>query len=79
MYSTIPTILSLWEIQLKLLKFAGDIAFRVLDSINSVSQRAFEDHPAKLENDTQIYVCDINLNMLNVGKKRALEKGIMWA
>lgn len=29
-----------------------------------------------LQEDTQIYVCDINPNMLNVGKKRALERGM---
>jgi 2-methoxy-6-polyprenyl-1,4-benzoquinol methylase len=28
------------------------------------------------EEDTQIYVCDINPNMLNVGKKRAAERGL---
>lgn len=27
------------------------------------------------EEDTHIYVCDINPNMLNVGKKRAAERG----
>ena len=28
-----------------------------------------------LHEETQIFVCDINPNMLNVGKKRALERG----
>lgn len=28
-----------------------------------------------LQEETQIYVCDINPNMLNVGKKRAMERG----
>lgn len=32
----------------------------------------FED---TLEEETQIYVCDINPSMLNVGKQRALERG----
>lgn len=27
--------------------------------------------------ETQIYVCDINPNMLNVGKKRAVERGMI--
>ncbi|KAK7294061.1 hypothetical protein RJT34_16944 [Clitoria ternatea] len=54
----------------------GDVAFRILESINRVKYRgpraAFED---TLEAETRIYVCDINPNMLNVGKQRALEKG----
>ncbi|KAJ0683120.1 putative 2-methoxy-6-polyprenyl-1,4-benzoquinol methylase [Helianthus annuus] len=29
-----------------------------------------------LREETQIYVCDINPNMLNVGKKRAQERGL---
>lgn len=29
-----------------------------------------------IEEETQIYVCDINPNMLNVGKKRASERGL---
>nr|XP_028955305.1 2-methoxy-6-polyprenyl-1,4-benzoquinol methylase, mitochondrial-like isoform X2 [Malus domestica] len=55
----------------------GDVAFRILDSVNSIRRRAMQD---VLEDDireeTKIYVCDINPNMLNVGKKRALERGI---
>ncbi|XP_058093338.1 2-methoxy-6-polyprenyl-1,4-benzoquinol methylase, mitochondrial isoform X2 [Magnolia sinica] len=55
----------------------GDIAFRVLETINSVNRRAMQDFVADhFENDTQIYVCDINPNMLNVGKKRAVERGL---
>ncbi|KAL9229277.1 hypothetical protein vseg_004762 [Gypsophila vaccaria] len=55
----------------------GDIAFRVLDSINKVSRRALRDESEDLLHDeTKIYVCDINPNMLNVGKKRAMERGI---
>ncbi|RDY04848.1 2-methoxy-6-polyprenyl-1,4-benzoquinol methylase, mitochondrial [Mucuna pruriens] len=54
----------------------GDIAFRILENINRVKQRelrgAFED---TLEAETRIYVCDINPNMLSVGKQRASEKG----
>ncbi|TKY64588.1 2-methoxy-6-polyprenyl-1,4-benzoquinol methylase [Spatholobus suberectus] len=54
----------------------GDVAFRILENINRVKQRAlrgaFKD---TLEAETEIYVCDINPNMLNVGKQRALEKG----
>ena len=56
--------------------FTGDVAFRVLDSINSNSRRAIEDGLADFQEETQIYVCDINPNMLNVGKKRAIERGI---
>lgn len=55
---------------------AGDVAFRVYDSINSVSQRALQHGSADgLENETKIYVCDINRNMLNIGKRRAIERG----
>lgn len=32
-------------------------------------------HHDDLQEQTQIYICDINPNMLNVGKKRAMEKG----
>lgn len=55
---------------------AGDVAFRILDSINSIKRRALlnvlEDD---LQEETKVYVCDINPNMLNVGKKRALQRG----
>jgi len=47
-----------------------------LESINKVKLRGlqgvFQD---TLEAETQIYVCDINPKMLNVGRQRALEKG----
>ncbi|XP_050385585.1 2-methoxy-6-polyprenyl-1,4-benzoquinol methylase, mitochondrial-like [Argentina anserina] len=62
-----------------------DVAFRILDSINSIKRRALlnvlEDD---LQEETKVYVCDINPNMLNVGKKRALqiglgeEKSLLW-
>lgn len=55
---------------------AGDVAFRIFDSINSVSRRALQHGSADgLENETKIYVCDINRNMLNIGKRRAIERG----
>lgn len=55
----------------------GDVAFRILESINSVKRRALQDSPEdNLLEETQIYVCDINPNMLNVGKKRAQERGL---
>lgn len=55
---------------------AGDVAFRVYDTINSVSRRALQHGSADgLENETKIYVCDINRNMLNIGKRRAIERG----
>ncbi|KAJ8461033.1 hypothetical protein OPV22_033959 [Ensete ventricosum] len=53
----------------------GDIAFRVLEHIRSVSRRAMQDGLAETEEQTQIYICDINPNMLNIGKKRAIERG----
>ncbi|KAL2903251.1 2-methoxy-6-polyprenyl-1 4-benzoquinol methylase mitochondrial [Bienertia sinuspersici] len=52
----------------------GDVAFRVLDTIkHRVLRDSYEDY---LQEETKIYVCDINPNMLNVGKKRALERGL---
>ncbi|KAL3625172.1 2-hexaprenyl-6-methoxy-1,4-benzoquinone methyltransferase [Castilleja foliolosa] len=54
----------------------GDVAFRILDSINNVGRRAMRDiHDDNVLDETQIFVCDINPNMLNVGKKRAQERG----
>ncbi|GFZ15548.1 S-adenosyl-L-methionine-dependent methyltransferases superfamily protein [Actinidia rufa] len=48
-----------------------------LETINSVDHRALQDVlEDNLHEDTQIYVCDINPNMLNVGKKRAQERGL---
>lgn len=54
---------------------AGDVAFRVLESIKNVGRRAMHDGLTEIEEDTQIYICDINPHMLNVGKKRAVELG----
>ncbi|KAJ7957245.1 2-methoxy-6-polyprenyl-1,4-benzoquinol methylase, mitochondrial [Quillaja saponaria] len=55
----------------------GDVAFRILETINSVKRRALQDFlEDNLLEETQIYICDINPNMLNVGKKRALERGL---
>lgn len=55
---------------------SGDVAFRILDSVNSIRRRAMQDVlEDDLQEETKIYVCDINPNMLNVGKKRALERG----
>ncbi|KNA10200.1 hypothetical protein SOVF_146390 [Spinacia oleracea] len=52
----------------------GDVAFRVLDSIK---RRALRDAPEHyLQEETTIYVCDINPKMLDVGKKRASERGL---
>jgi 2-methoxy-6-polyprenyl-1,4-benzoquinol methylase len=55
---------------------SGDVAFRALERINSVSHRAMQGTLTDIEEETQIYVCDINPNMLNVGKKRASERGL---
>lgn len=55
---------------------SGDIAFRILETIKSTKRLAMQDVlEDELQEQTQIYVCDINPNMLTVGKKRALEKG----
>lgn len=56
--------------------FAGDVAFRILETLNSVKSRATQDVlDDNLHEETQIFVCDINPKMLNVGQKRALERG----
>jgi ubiquinone/menaquinone biosynthesis C-methylase UbiE len=63
-------------LKLKFLDFTGDVAFRILDNINRVKQRGLPDgFNDALESETRIYVCDINPNMLNVGKQRAAAKG----
>ena len=55
---------------------AGDVAFRVLDSIKRKAMQDVSGDP--LLEETKIYVCDINPNMLDVGKKRALERGEVY-
>ncbi|GAB2267406.1 2-hexaprenyl-6-methoxy-1,4-benzoquinone methyltransferase [Dionaea muscipula] len=56
----------------------GDVAFRILEAVNKIKHRALvdasEDHFLA---ETQIHVCDINPNMLEVGRKRALERGLV--
>ncbi|KAI4342330.1 hypothetical protein MLD38_026968 [Melastoma candidum] len=54
----------------------GDIAFRILEDINNLRRRALQDaNDDNLPDETRIYVCDINPNMLTVGKKRAIARG----
>ncbi|KAG2310777.1 hypothetical protein Bca52824_022334 [Brassica carinata] len=52
------------------------IAFRIFDAVNSVKRRALRKVDEASLEETQIYVCDINPNMLNVGKQRAAERGL---
>lgn len=56
---------------------AGDVAFRVVDAIQKAEQRVRGDKlsDADEEDRTKVYVCDINPNMLEVGKTRAKERG----
>ncbi|KAG6391887.1 hypothetical protein SASPL_149651 [Salvia splendens] len=55
----------------------GDVGFRIFDSIHSVAHRAVRDgHDDNLLGETQIFVCDINPNMLRVGRKRAEDRGL---
>ncbi|XP_038698671.1 2-methoxy-6-polyprenyl-1,4-benzoquinol methylase, mitochondrial-like isoform X1 [Tripterygium wilfordii] len=54
----------------------GDVAFRILETINSIRRRARQS-TFDLQDETRIYVCDINPNMLNVGKNRAVERGLV--
>ncbi|KAJ4709281.1 2-methoxy-6-polyprenyl-1,4-benzoquinol methylase, mitochondrial [Melia azedarach] len=60
----------------------GDVAFRILETVNSIKRRALQDVLLdELQEETRIYICDINPNMLNVGKERALERGdksLVW-
>lgn len=73
---SLPLWVFYWGLQFKGLNFAGDVAFRILDTVNSIKRRALQDVlEDDLQEETRIYVCDINPNMLNVGKKRALERG----
>lgn len=50
----------------------GDVAFRILEAVNQIRHRTLVDMS---QEETQIYVCDINPKMLEVGKKRAFERG----
>ncbi|XP_031496759.1 2-methoxy-6-polyprenyl-1,4-benzoquinol methylase, mitochondrial [Nymphaea colorata] len=55
----------------------GDVAFRVLDAANNIARRAELDVSAdETLGETEVYVCDINPAMLNVGKKHAAERGL---
>jgi 2-methoxy-6-polyprenyl-1,4-benzoquinol methylase len=54
----------------------GDVAFRIYDAVYSVKRRALQKVDEASLEETQIYVCDINPNMLNVGKQRAAERGL---
>ncbi|GJN16583.1 hypothetical protein PR202_gb03586 [Eleusine coracana subsp. coracana] len=58
----------------------GDVAFRVLERIKSVSHRAMQGALTDLGEDTHIYICDINPNMLSVERsvlqKEAIVKNI---
>ncbi|KAF3506330.1 hypothetical protein F2Q69_00001084 [Brassica cretica] len=54
----------------------GDVAFRIFDAVNSVKRRALRKVDEASLEETQIYVCDINPNMLHVGKQRAAERGL---
>ncbi|KAH0932081.1 hypothetical protein HID58_009198 [Brassica napus] len=54
----------------------GDVAFRIFDAFNSVKRRALRKVDEASHEETQIYVCDINPNMLNVGKQRPAERGL---
>ncbi|GFQ00755.1 2-methoxy-6-polyprenyl-1 4-benzoquinol methylase mitochondrial [Phtheirospermum japonicum] len=50
--------------------------YKILNSIKSVGRRAMRDiHDDNVLDETQIFVCDINPNMLNVGKKKSQERG----
>lgn len=56
----------------------GDIAFRVLEAIHSLERKKISgvavDEDA--EDETRVIVCDINPAMLDVGRRRAIAKGL---
>lgn len=56
----------------------GDVAFRVLHAIHKAEHRAVGKLGGKSEakNETCVHVCDINPNMLEVGKQRAHKLGL---
>lgn len=55
----------------------GDVAFRVVNAIQKAEQRVPGNTLGSVDEEdrTKVYVCDINPNMLEVGKKRAKERG----
>lgn len=60
--------------------WAGDVAFRVLHAIHKAEHRAVGNLGGKSEakNETRVHVCDINPNMLEVGKQRAHKLGDLF-
>eukprot|EP00250_Pteridium_aquilinum_P017019 c23416_g2_i1 orf=456-1367(-) len=56
----------------------GDVAFRVLDAIYSREKMGMLKKTPDLEadDDTRVHICDINPAMLEVGQRRAQEKGL---
>lgn len=56
----------------------GDVAFRVIDAIHSCERMGMpgKSSDVEAEDDTRVYICDINPAMLNVGKQRAQERGL---
>ncbi|KAL8487193.1 hypothetical protein ACS0TY_023747 [Phlomoides rotata] len=64
-----------WMKHLDVAGGTGDVAFRIQKGINGaiIRHRAMRND---LPDETKIFVCDINPNMLNVGKKRAQERGL---
>ncbi|KAG5548836.1 hypothetical protein RHGRI_014253 [Rhododendron griersonianum] len=56
----------------------GDVAFRILQSLNSVSRRAVQDVlQDNLQEETHIYVCDINPNMVRDNMTRVMPQEVM--
>lgn len=55
----------------------GDIAFRIKEAIEKKAQRTVQaDRPrAYAHGDTKITLCDLNWDMLRVGRDRAIDKG----
>lgn len=56
----------------------GDVAFRVLEALHSLERQKISDAAVDedVENETQVFICDINPAMLDVGRRRANAKGL---
>lgn len=56
----------------------GDVAFRVLEALHSLERQKISDAAVDedVENETRVFICDINPAMLDVGRRRANAKGL---
>lgn len=55
----------------------GDIAFKIKESIDSLSRAQARRRATPVSGETQITLCDLNWDMLRVGRDRAVDKGYL--